>query len=193
MAVEPDHQGALRLLGLALTDQFVGGAADRHIEAENVFERLRDPYEKLYYAGIVHERRAKALLTAGARPHTVTVLFEEAMTCFEKPSRSAPKATTPRSCAGTAACDSSSSTPPTGTRSPKRSTRPTARRSNRRSRLLGTCACGRTGDRLGRMRPRSLRSRAASAPQREALPLGDSSRCDRGKAVTWTDSRKVES
>jgi len=31
MAVEPDHQGALRLLGLALTDQFVGGAADRHV------------------------------------------------------------------------------------------------------------------------------------------------------------------
>ena len=27
MAVEPEHQGALRLLGLALTDQFVGGAA----------------------------------------------------------------------------------------------------------------------------------------------------------------------
>ena len=84
MAVEPDHQGALRLLGLALTDQFVGGAADRHVEAESIFEGLRDPYEKLYYAGIVHERRAKALLTAGARPHTVTVLFEEAMTCFDK-------------------------------------------------------------------------------------------------------------
>src|SRR6185295_12242360 len=61
-----------------------GGAADRHVEAESIFERLRDPYEKLYYAGIVHERRAKALLTAGARPHTVTVLFEEAMTCFDK-------------------------------------------------------------------------------------------------------------
>src|SRR6202140_5782618 len=59
LAVEPDHQGALRLLGLALTDQFVGGAADRHLEAESVFQRLGDPYEKLYYAGIVHEPPAK--------------------------------------------------------------------------------------------------------------------------------------
>ena len=84
LAVEADHQGALRLLGLALTDQFVGGAADRHPEAESVFKRLRDPYEKLYYAGIVHERRAKALLSAGARPHTLAVLFEEAMSCFDK-------------------------------------------------------------------------------------------------------------
>ena len=91
MAVEPEHQGALRLLGLALTDQFVGGAADRHPEAESIFESLRDPYEKLYYAGIVHERRAKALLHAGARPHTVTVLFEEAMTCFESAEKIRPK------------------------------------------------------------------------------------------------------
>ena len=84
LAVLPDHQAALRLLGLALTDQFVGGAADRHPEAEGVFQSLHDPYERLYYAGIVHERRAKALLCAGARPHTVAVLFEEAMSCFEK-------------------------------------------------------------------------------------------------------------
>ena len=31
----------------------------------------------------MHERRAKALLQSGARPHTVIVLFEEAMSCFE--------------------------------------------------------------------------------------------------------------
>jgi tetratricopeptide (TPR) repeat protein len=91
LAVLPDHPAALRLLGLALTDQFVGGAADRHPEAESVFQSLRDPYERLYYAGIVHERRAKALLRAGARPHTVTVLFEEAMNCFEKAEKIRPE------------------------------------------------------------------------------------------------------
>ncbi len=83
LAVEPDNQKARRVLGLAITDQFTGGAADRHMEAEAVFQALRDPYERLYYTGIVHERRAKALLRAGARPHTVVVLFEEAMSCFE--------------------------------------------------------------------------------------------------------------
>jgi hypothetical protein len=83
LAVEPDHQLALRLLGLAVTDQFSGGPSDRHAEAESVFQSLRDSYERLYYTGIVHERRAKALLRSGARPHTVVVLFEEAMNCFE--------------------------------------------------------------------------------------------------------------
>src|SRR5712692_4525172 len=83
LTVEPDDQTALRLLGLALTDQFTGGASDRHAEAESIFQGLKDPYARLYYTGIVHERRAKALLRAGARPHTVVVLFEEAMTCFE--------------------------------------------------------------------------------------------------------------
>ncbi len=83
LAVEPDHQMASRLLGLAITDQFSGGAGDRFAEAESIFQRLRDPYERLYYTGIVHERRAKSLLRSGARPHTVVVLFEEAMNCFE--------------------------------------------------------------------------------------------------------------
>jgi hypothetical protein len=83
LAVEPDHQKAQRALGLAITDQFTGGAADRYAEAESIFQSLRDAYERLYYTGLVHERRAKALLRSGARPHTVVVLFEEAMTCFE--------------------------------------------------------------------------------------------------------------
>jgi len=83
LTADPDTQAALRMLGLAITDQFTGGAADRHAEAESVFGNLKDPYARLYYTGIVHERRAKALLRAGARPHTVVVLFEEAMNCFE--------------------------------------------------------------------------------------------------------------
>ncbi len=83
LAVEPDHQIALRLLALSITDQFTGGAADRYTEAESLFQGLKDPYERLYYTGIVHERRAKALLRSGARPHTVIVLFEEAMNCFD--------------------------------------------------------------------------------------------------------------
>src|SRR6266545_4150161 len=34
LAVEPDNQDGLRMLGLAITDQFAGSAADRHAEAE---------------------------------------------------------------------------------------------------------------------------------------------------------------
>jgi len=91
LSVDPDHQLAQRILGLAITDRFTGGGADRHGEAETIFASLRDPYERLYYMGIVHERRAKALLRAGAPPHTVVVLFEEAMGCFERAEKIRPE------------------------------------------------------------------------------------------------------
>ncbi len=84
LAVEPDNQKAVRLLGLAITDQFAGAGSDRYAEAEKVFLSLTDPYERLYYTGILHERRAKAQLRAGRSPHTLLPLVEEAMRCFEE-------------------------------------------------------------------------------------------------------------
>jgi hypothetical protein len=80
--VEPQHQLALRLLGLSLTDQFDGGGSDRYREAEQIFGQLTDPYERLYYAGILSERRAKAQLNAGLPPHVLVPLFEQAMQSF---------------------------------------------------------------------------------------------------------------
>jgi tetratricopeptide (TPR) repeat protein len=81
---EPDNQAALRLLGLAITDQFTGGTADRYAEASSVFQQLTDPYKRVYYNGILNERKAKAQLAAGRLPHTVLPIFEEAMRCFEE-------------------------------------------------------------------------------------------------------------
>ncbi len=82
LAIEPKHQLAMRLLGLAITDQFSGEASDRWKEAQDTFEKLTDPYERVYYTGLLHERRAKAQLRAGRLPHILTPLFEEAMSCF---------------------------------------------------------------------------------------------------------------
>jgi len=84
LAVQPGHQLALRLMGLAITDQFTGHPGDRHAKAENIFEQLTDRYEWLYYRGLLHERRAKAQLRAGRPPHTMLVLLEEAMRCYEE-------------------------------------------------------------------------------------------------------------
>ncbi len=84
LAVDPQHQLALRLLGLALTDQFMGGSADRDREAEQSFQQLNDRYERLYYTGIACERRAKAQLRAGQPPYMVLPLFEQAMRSFEE-------------------------------------------------------------------------------------------------------------
>jgi tetratricopeptide (TPR) repeat protein len=82
LAVDPEHQLALRLLGLAITDQFHGDPSDRHGEVEEIFQRLVQRYERLYYTGLLHERRAKAQMHVGRSPHTLTPLFEEAMRCF---------------------------------------------------------------------------------------------------------------
>lgn len=84
LAADSDNQTALRLLGLSITDQFAGKPSDRFGEAENAFQSLRDEYKRLYYAGILHERQAKAQLDAGRSPHTVAPLFEEALAYFEK-------------------------------------------------------------------------------------------------------------
>lgn len=91
LAIEPEHQLALRVLGLSITDQFTGAPTDRYDEVQKIFERLRDHYERFYYLGLLHERRAKVQLRAGRPPHTLRVLFEEAMRCFEEAEKIRPK------------------------------------------------------------------------------------------------------
>jgi len=84
LAADPENQTALRLLGLAITDQFNGSPGDRYGEAESCFTSLRSDYERLYYTGILEERLAKAQLAAGRPPYTVAPLFEEALGYFER-------------------------------------------------------------------------------------------------------------
>jgi tetratricopeptide (TPR) repeat protein len=82
LAIDPQHQLALRLLGLTMTDQFAGRSSDRYHEVEETFKKLSERYERLYYTGILHERRAKAQLRAGQPPHTVLPLLDRALECF---------------------------------------------------------------------------------------------------------------
>jgi tetratricopeptide (TPR) repeat protein len=82
LAVDPDHQLARRLLGLAITDQFTGAAGDRYAEVQSIFQSLRDPYERNYYTGLLHERRAKAQLHSGCSAHVLLPLIEDALRCF---------------------------------------------------------------------------------------------------------------
>lgn len=82
LTVDPQQQLALRLLGLAITDQFVGSPSDRYHDAQNAFAQLTDAYERLYYTGLLLERRAKAQLHAGQPAHTLVPLIERALECF---------------------------------------------------------------------------------------------------------------
>ncbi|OLC13133.1 MAG: hypothetical protein AUH29_13970 [Candidatus Rokubacteria bacterium 13_1_40CM_69_27] len=86
LRIEPDNQHALVMLLLAITDQFDEGLADRVSEARRVLPRLRDEYERLYYAGIICERLARAQLKRGGpgsgfRAHEG---LREAMSFYEK-------------------------------------------------------------------------------------------------------------
>ena len=84
LAAEPENQTALRMLGLAITDAFTAQSSDRYIEAERIFQSLTDAYERHYYTGLLHERRAKAQMRAGRPPQMLVGSFKEAMRHFEE-------------------------------------------------------------------------------------------------------------
>ena len=79
LAIAPDNQLALRILGLALTDAFEPSSGARFTEAQQVFARLRDPYERAFYDGLACERQAKAQLGAHLPPYAVRPLFDHAL------------------------------------------------------------------------------------------------------------------
>lgn len=86
LAIEPDNPEALVMLLLALTDQFRQGAADCVTRAQAVLPKLRGEYERLYYAGIIWERRALARL-GGPGPGGAKVAApwaHKAMELYEK-------------------------------------------------------------------------------------------------------------
>ncbi len=86
LSIEPENQQALATLLLASTDGFAKGYAVGITQAEEVLSLLHDPYERVYYAGIICERRAKAQLQRGhpGSGHDAYELLREAMTWYEK-------------------------------------------------------------------------------------------------------------
>jgi len=87
LQIEPGNQDALVALVLALTDQFPHHpAAGLAARAEELIERLSDPYEREYYGGIVHERRAKAALQRDSFHSAASAVgwLHEALACFER-------------------------------------------------------------------------------------------------------------
>ena len=84
LVADPDNQEAVRTMILALSDQF-GADPSCVPEALATLEHLQDDYDRVYYKGIIHERRAKALLAHGA-PRAGSRAYEwlrEAMQCFD--------------------------------------------------------------------------------------------------------------
>jgi hypothetical protein len=84
LRIEPEHQPALRMLLLAITEQFDQGVSPQ--AALDVLTRIHGEYERHYYTGILHERRAASLLRQndmriGSAAYS---LLREAMHCYER-------------------------------------------------------------------------------------------------------------
>jgi hypothetical protein len=90
LAVAPSDGAALTTLLLALTDQFVAGDTSRVREAEAALLRIADEYQRVYFAGIVRERWARALIAAGDAGHQALAWLQDAMSRYEAAERLAP-------------------------------------------------------------------------------------------------------
>jgi len=86
LQVDSDNQQALVTLLLSITDQFTEDTGDSVRRARDVLPKLKDEYKRAYYAGIISERKAKALLhRAGLGVEAVAHdWFRDAMRAYEK-------------------------------------------------------------------------------------------------------------
>ena len=84
LALEPNHQQALVILLLALTDQLVEEPAIAS-RAQQVARSLKEEYDRSYYSGLVAERSAKAhLRRGGVPPDGIYDWLADAMECYER-------------------------------------------------------------------------------------------------------------
>jgi len=86
LEIDPANQEALVSLLLAITDQFADEPSDGLHRARAVLPRLTDEYERVYYSGIICERRARALLHRGSlgASEVAAEWFHQAMSWYEK-------------------------------------------------------------------------------------------------------------
>jgi tetratricopeptide (TPR) repeat protein len=75
LAADPDNADAHVALFLALTDQFARELQPAFERARKLLPRLPDAYARLYYEGLLCERRGKAHLRSGS-PMAGSMAFE---------------------------------------------------------------------------------------------------------------------
>lgn len=86
LRVSPRQQEALVTMLLALTDQFADRLTEKYAQAREILERIEGEYERAYYAGIVAERRGKAVMRGGG-PQAGAIAYDflrEAMGHYER-------------------------------------------------------------------------------------------------------------
>jgi hypothetical protein len=86
LALDEDEQHALTIYILALADQFATGFEGGALRAQQAIDRLKSEYERVYFRGIVSERRATAVLHRGGFGVSAAAWhhLNEAMASYEK-------------------------------------------------------------------------------------------------------------
>ncbi len=88
LGIDPDNQEALEGIVLAMSDRFGKDYAVGDSRVTEYLMKIHGDYERSYFAGIVYERRAKAVLSKdGVGAYE---LFRQAMDCFEQAEASRP-------------------------------------------------------------------------------------------------------
>lgn len=86
LAADPANFDAVRTFLLALTDTFAHHDGNNVSRAQELVARLPSEYERAYFAGLVAERRARALLARNGPGRALTAgdFVREAMRQFER-------------------------------------------------------------------------------------------------------------
>ena len=84
--IEPGNQKAKVVLLLALTDQFKQSSTKTSQQAIELANSLKDEYSKIYYTGIIHERRGAASLNSSSPGGDFDAYewYREAMEFYER-------------------------------------------------------------------------------------------------------------
>lgn len=92
LQVDQDNHDAMIILILALTDQFsLNGKSLDVKRVQDVIKSLPDEYERVYYTGLVSERRGRAMLQESMSRSFAYDFLCEAMHLFERAVKVRPK------------------------------------------------------------------------------------------------------
>jgi hypothetical protein len=91
LAADPDDQRALVILILSITDRFGRYGSPDLQRAREYVAGLHDPYQRLYYKGLVLERQARAILSGPMGSSFAYEGLRAAMECYEQASPMAPE------------------------------------------------------------------------------------------------------
>lgn len=90
--IEPENQKALVLYILALSDQLHHAGKKTQVQSiEQAIQKLQSRYQQYYYTGLLHERRARFMLTQSMARVFAYDYFIEALQFYQKAEKIRPE------------------------------------------------------------------------------------------------------